>query len=68
MKNEFITQPHNYCQIPIYIPACIMNSEYFTITYLYIDQITNLWMVKNAINCFEGIYIKFEKTELVEIS
>ena len=33
-KNEFITQPHNYCQIPICIPACMMSSEYFTITYL----------------------------------
>ena len=43
-----------------------MSSEYFTITYLHFHQITNLWMVKN--DCFEGIYIKFEQTELVEIS
>ena len=67
MKNEFITQPYNYCQIPIFIPACIMSSEYFTITYIYLIKLLIFeWLKMIALKAFTSKL--FEETELVAIS
>ena len=38
-KNEFVCCYHNYCQIQIGIPACIMSSEYVKRTSLYLFRL-----------------------------
>ena len=42
--------------IQICIPACVMRSEFFTMTSLYSFILKNLWKI------FENVYIKFKKT------
>ena len=39
LKNESISRYHNYCQIQIGIPACVMSSEYFKRTSLYLVRL-----------------------------
>ena len=65
LKDESVSRSHNYCQIQIGIPACVMSSEYFVRTSLYLvrlkisqwvkllrrhsNQIRGNWAVKNFI-------------------
>ena len=39
LKNESVSRYHNYCQIQISIPACVMSSEYFKRTSLYLVRL-----------------------------
>ena len=36
LRDESVSRFHNYCQIQISIPACMMSSEYFTRTSVYL--------------------------------
>ena len=39
LKNESVSRSRNWCQIQSSIPACIMSSEYFTRTSLYLVRL-----------------------------
>ena len=65
MKSESISQCHKQSQIQICIPACIISSEFFTITPLYSVRVKNPGMDKIVLKTF---YIKFKETEQAEIS
>ena len=64
LKNESISRHHNYCQIQIGIPACVMSSEYFKRTSLYLVRL----QIFEWIKFLRAIYIKFRETEMIEIS
>ena len=44
---------HNQSWIQICLPACIMNSEFFAITPLYLVRLKNLWMDKIILLTFK---------------
>ena len=46
LKNESISHCHNQSHIQICVPACIISSEFFMITPLYLVRLKNLWMDK----------------------
>ena len=39
LKNESVSRSRNWCQIQSGIPACVMSSEYFTRTSLYLVRL-----------------------------
>ena len=61
--NKFVSHCRNQYQIQICIPACLPSSEFFYDNFSVFSQIEK---TLNGQNCFEDIYIKFKKTELVE--
>ena len=66
--NELIIWKMNPLVVPVQsgISGCVMSSEYFTRTSLYL--IWSDWKSLNGLSFLEDIYTKFRKTELVEIS
>ena len=63
LKNESVSRSRNWCQIQSDISACVMSSEYLRKLCIWSD-----WKSLNGLSFLEDIFIKFRKTELVEIS
>ena len=60
--NKSVSHFLNQYQIQICIPVCLMSSEFFYNNFSVFSQIEKSL---NGYNCFEDIYIKLKKTELV---
>ena len=65
LKNESVSCCYNHYQIQICIPLYIMNSKFSNDNLSVFGHLEN---PLNGLNKFKDIYIKFKKTEWVEIS
>ena len=54
-KNESLSHSRNQHEIQIGIPACVMSSEYFTRTSLYLVRFEDLWVDKIALKTLTSI-------------